>query len=339
MFNKTSVLEIQAFLESKPKVVIVMHRGPDGDAIGSSLGWYNLLKNQGIEATVVAPDPFPTFLKWMPGADDILVFETETEKSLVAIQNSDVIFCLDFNAPSRMGPAQTAIIDANKPIIVVDHHQEPAEFAQLYYVDSSASSTAELIYRLAKGLGWKANIDRNTAICLYTGIVTDTGSFRFPSTSPKLLRIASKLLETGMDHTEVYRNVYDSNSLNRLKLQGFALSEKLVCLEENSTAYISLSKEDLNRYNFQKGDTEGLVNYALSIEGINLAAFFAEKDGIVKISLRSRGNFDVNQLSRKHFNGGGHKNAAGGMSKDGLKETLERFEKISTEESSNIQKA
>lgn len=336
MFNKTSVSEIKSLLDQQPKVAIFIHRGPDGDAIGSSLGWQKLLSLKGIESTVIAPDPFPDFLKWMPGAADILIYEESNETCKKRVAEADVIFCLDFNAPNRAGEAEALINSFGKPIVVIDHHQQPADFAHVYYVDSKASSTAELIYRLAKGLGWKNDIERKAAICLYTGIVTDTGSFRYSSVSPKLMRIASKLMETGMDHTEVYRHVFDSNTLERLKLQGFALSEKLVLLENDATAYISLSAKELAKYNFKKGDTEGLVNYALSINGVNLAAFFSEKDGAIKISLRSRGNFDVNNLAREHFNGGGHQNAAGGRCEDSMENVLEKFRAVAHENSELI---
>jgi len=336
MFNKTAVLEIKALLEGCQKVTIIMHRGPDGDAVGSALGWKRILELKGIEAKVIAPDAFPDFLKWMPGADEIIIFERNPSKAKKIADESDAIFCLDFNAPKRAGDASELIARSKKPLVVVDHHQEPADFAHFYYVDSDASSTAEMIYRLCKGLGWKKDIERKAAICLYTGLVTDTGSFRFSSVTPRVMRIASRLMETGMDHTEVYRHVYDSSSLTRLKLQGFALSEKLVHLEDQATAYISLTAEELSRYNFKKGDTEGLVNYALSINGVNLAGFFAEKDGAIKLSLRSRGSFDVNKLAREHFNGGGHQNAAGGRCEESMDEVLKKFEGVAKENTDEI---
>lgn len=328
--------EIKSLLAGKPNIVIVMHRGPDGDAIGSSLGWYHILDNLGISATVIAPDAYPDFLQWLPGNEKVLIYEREKEKAQKAIDASDVIFCLDFNAPGRMGGLSEAIVNAGKKLVVVDHHQEPSDFAQAYYVDDTASSTAELIYRLAVELGVKSNVGQNAAICLYTGIVTDTGSFRFSSVSPSLMRIAADLMETGMDHTQIYRSVYDSNTEERLKLRGFALSEKMKVMKEIGVAYISLTAEDLASHKFKKGDTEGLVNYALSINGINVAAFFAEKDGIIKISFRSKGHYDVNQLSRKHFQGGGHVNAAGGKSDDSMEDTLKRFETIALEEGEAI---
>ncbi len=336
MLKINSLSDIQILLEPKPKVVIVMHRGPDGDAIGSSLGWYHILAKVGIESTVIAPDGYPDFLKWMPDNEEVIVYESNKEKAAKAVAQCDLIFCLDFNSPSRMGDLEKLITDSGKPMVVVDHHQEPADFADAYYVDDEASSTAELIYRLAKALGWKKQIDHSAAICLYTGIVTDTGSFRFASVSPKLMKIAAKLLETGIDHTEIYKRVFDSNTLERLRLRGFALSERLELLAGSTVAYISLTSADLHRFDFRKGDTEGLVNYALSIDGVEMAAFFAEKDGIIKISFRSKNNYDVNQFARSYFEGGGHKNAAGGKSELKMEETIGRFKTIVKEEKALI---
>lgn len=332
MRNLLTVERIAKFLSAEPKVVITAHRGPDGDAIGSSLGWKQILNNNGIEATVVVPDAFPDFLKWMPGADDILVFDMDVEKSQKAIDDSDLIFCLDFNSPARLGNLQSAIISAAKPMVVIDHHQEPEDFASGYYIDSTASSTAELIYRLAEALDLAMHIDYNAAMCLYTGIVTDTGSFRYSSTSPELLRIAASLLEKGIDHTVIYKEVFDSNTFNQLKLKGYALAEKLQVIPESATAFISLTEKELNKFQFRRGDTEGLVNYGLSIKGIALAALFMESDGIIKVSFRSKGHYDVNQFARLYFNGGGHINAAGGKMEGTMKAVLKYFrEKVETE--------
>ncbi len=336
MINTLTTEVIIKLLTPKPRVVITIHRGPDGDAIGSGLGWMHILANAGMEATVIAPDAYPGFLKWMPGNEKVLVYESQKEEAQKAIDAADLIFCLDFNSPGRMGNLAEAITSAQKPIVVVDHHQEPDDFAQGYYTDDNASSTAEMVYRLSEALQWEQHINHDAALCLYTGIVTDTGSFRFSSVSPQLLRIAASLIERGIDHTRIYREVYDSNTLERLKLQGFALSEKLKVMPGGATAYISLSENELKKYSFQKGDTEGLVNYALSIKNVGLAGFFAEKDGMIKISLRSKGSYNVNELARAHFDGGGHINAAGGRSLESMEATLARFEQIAREESAKI---
>jgi len=305
-----------------------MHRGPDGDAVGSSLGWSRLLRSVRIETTVVAPDAPPRFLQWLPGAEDILVFEHHPDEVKAALAACDTVFCLDFNAPGRMGNAADAVTGAGKPIAVIDHHRFPADFAQHYYVDDTSCATAEMIYRLSDELGWTNRIDSDTATCLYTGLVTDTGSFRYSSVGPGVLRIAAALLDTGMDHIEIYNRIFDSNRLDQLKLKGYALSEKTVVTGNGNAAYISLSEAELKRFHFHPGDTEGLVNYALGIEGVHIAAFFAEKDDLIKISLRSKGKIDVNELSRKHFGGGGHIHAAGGRSKLSLAETIKKFEGI-----------
>lgn len=324
----TNAQKIQDLLRANQKWVIVMHRGPDGDAIGSSLGWSKILRRMGMQTTVIAPDAYASFLQWLPGQEEILVFEKHGDKVREAVAACDAIFCLDFNAPDRMGDLQKVITEANKPIAVIDHHRFPADFAQAYYVDDTACATAELIYRLAVELGVEQHIDADTAVCLYTGLVTDTGSFRFSSVHSGVLRVAAALLETGMNHLEIYDQIYDSNRLDQLKLKGYALSEKMVLTGNGNAAYISLSKEELNRFNYRPGDTEGLVNYALSIKGVHLAAFFAEKEDLIKISLRSKGEVDVNLLAREHFEGGGHIMAAGGRSKLSLDETLAKFEKI-----------
>jgi phosphoesterase RecJ-like protein len=323
---------MQKLLAYRPKVLIVVHKNPDGDAMGSGLGWHHILGRAGLDSQVMVPDASPAFLNWLPGSDQVVVYERDAEKARSIIDSCDLICCLDFNAPDRMGDLADPILKSGKPMVVIDHHKAPAAFADAYYVDEKASSTSELIYRLTKSLNWRQHIDHISAICLYTGIVTDTGSFRFSSVSPKLMRVASRLLETGMDHTEVYRQIFDSNSLDRLRLQGFALSEKLVKIQGVGVAYISLTLPELQRFSFQKGDTEGLVNYALSLKGVELAAFFSEAKDYIKISLRSKGDVDVNQMARKFFSGGGHMNAAGGRSDLSMQETIAKFEKVARAE-------
>jgi phosphoesterase RecJ-like protein len=312
MITNTPIADIQKLLEAKPRVVVTMHRGPDGDAIGSSLGLYHLLGQMGIESTVIAPDAYPNFLQWLPANDQILVYESQKEAAQKAIDACDLIFCLDFNAPSRLADLEKSVTGAGKPIVVIDHHQEPAEFANYYYVDDAACSTAQMVYRLAEALNVVHLINHDAALGLYTGLVTDTGSFRFPSVTPEVMRMAARLMETGIDHSRIYYEIFDSNSEDQLRLRGYAISDKLVVISELNTAYISLTQEELQRFNFRKGDTEGLVNVALGVKGVHFAAFFSESDGMVKISFRSHGSFDVNQFARRYFDGGGHKNAAGG---------------------------
>jgi phosphoesterase RecJ-like protein len=326
MISNAPIEDIQKLLDAKPSVVIVMHRGPDGDAMGSSLGLKHILAQIGIKSTVIAPDAYPAFLQWLPGNGDVINFEVQKELAQHAIEACDLVFCLDFNAPSRLGDLEKSITEAQKPIVVVDHHQDPADFAQFYYVDDTASSTAQMIFRLADALGIADSITRDAALCLYTGLITDTGSFRYPSVTPEVMRIAAKLLETGIDHSRIYNEIFDSNSEDQLRLRGYAISDKLVVMREISTAYMTLTQQELQRFNFRKGDTEGLVNVALSIKGIHFAAFFSEGEGMIKMSFRSHGDFDVNQFARKYFDGGGHKNAAGGRYTGSMATAISMFE-------------
>jgi phosphoesterase RecJ-like protein len=275
---------------------------------------------------VVAPDQFPSFLRWLPGCEEVLVYEKQSKEVKEAVARCSALFCLDFNAPDRMGDLEETITSAGKPIAVIDHHRFPADFAEAYYTDDKASSTAELIYRLAVELDLDQYLDAISATCLYTGLVTDTGSFRFSSVNARVLHIAAALLDTGMNHLTIYDHIFDNNRLDQLKLKGYALSEKMVVTGAGQVAYISLNIEELKRFHYRPGDTEGLVNYALSIEGVHLAAFFSEKEDLIKISLRSKGQVDVNEFARKYFEGGGHIHAAGGRSRLSLAETIEKFE-------------
>lgn len=328
MLNTINTIKLKTLLDQKPKVLITMHKGPDGDAIGSSLGLFHFLKQRGVDAVIVSPDSIPKFLKWLPACDQIMDSERHSNKAKKAVKKCDIIFCLDFNHPSRLGPFQEIVMKSNKPKYMVDHHQDPDDFADQYFVDSDASSTAEMIYRLAAEMDETELINADSAICLYTGLVTDTGSFRFSSVTPAVMQIAANLMSTGIDHTRVYDEIYDNSSLDRLKLRGYALSEKTVVIANTGAAYISLSEEELERFHYQSGDTEGLVNYALSIEGIHVAGFFYERDGYIKISLRSKGQVEVNKISSALFDGGGHKMAAGGRSDLGLAETVAKFEAV-----------
>ncbi len=328
MTRISDVAEIKRVIDQGHTFSIIVHKGPDGDAMGSSLGWARILSGVGKQVQVITPDAFPHFLNWLPGCENVQVYDRDTREAEKSFADSDGVFCLDFNAPGRMGDAWEFLKGAGKPLIVVDHHQAPDSFANHYYTDDTASSTAEMIFRLASELGFENLVDQDVAYCLYTGLVTDTGSFRFDSVSPDVLRIAASLIETGMDHTRVYAEVYDSNTLSRLRLQGFALSEKLQVIEDGRVAYITLSADELAQFSFQKGDTEGLVNYGLSISGVRLAAFFSEKDGVIKISFRSKGQVNVNELARAHFNGGGHVNAAGGRGDGAMEETIEKFKSV-----------
>lgn len=327
--TKTEIAEIKNLLSTPKRIVIVPHKNPDGDAMGSTLGLMHYLKQYNHEAIVIAPNDYPDFLKWLPGDDTVLNFEMNAKKATRLIGDADVIFTLDFNAFHRTGQMEIPLSNANALKILIDHHQEPDDFATYMYSDVNICSTCQMVYHFIEMLEDTERIEAAIATCLYTGIMTDTGSFRFPSTTSTTHRVIADLIDKGAQNAQIHNNIYDTNSYNKLQLLGCALNN-LKVLPEYHTAYITLSQEELNTYNFKKGDTEGVVNYGLSVDGIKFAAIFIENqaEGIVKISLRSKGKFDVNRLARLHFNGGGHVNAAGGRSTLSLEDTIEAFTNI-----------
>jgi len=320
------IKKTRTLLQSSENIVITCHKGPDGDAIGSSLALYLYLKKQGKKATVIVPDDFPFFLKWLPDSEHIILYDADKEASNTIINNADLIFTLDFNALHRTGDMQEVLSNATAKFIMIDHHQQPDDYAEVTYSDTTICSTCQMVYHFIDALGDINTIDTDIANCIYTGIMTDTGSFRFRSTTSTTHRVIANLIDLGIDNAKIHQNVYDSNSYNRLQLLGKSLTN-LKVIPELNTAYISLSADEQNEFKAQKGDTEGVVNYALSLQGIKLAAIFKEDQntGLIKISLRSKGDFSVNEFSRAHFNGGGHTNAAGGASTLSLEETLEKF--------------
>lgn len=324
--TKQDIINIKKLLSTPKKIVIVPHKNPDGDAIGSTLGLYHyLLKNNHV-VHVITPNDYPAFLKWIPGEATILKHDSQTRACNALINDAELIFTLDFNALHRAGHMETVLAESNAIKIMIDHHQAPDDYAKYMFSDVSMSSTCEMIYHFIDMLGDTDKIDSEIATCLYVGIMTDTGSFRFRSTTSKTHEIIAHLIEKGADNTQIHANIYDSNSYNSIQLLGCALSN-LKVIPEYKTAYITLSQNELNSFDYKKGDTEGVVNYGLSLEGIVLAAIFIEdkQEGIIKISLRSKGDFSVNELSRAHFNGGGHTNAAGGRSEVSLQETVDKF--------------
>ena len=311
-FNKKAVEECRNLVDGANNIVITTHRSPDGDAVGSSLALFHFLKKSGKMVELIVPDPYPDFYHWLPGHENVVVYIENKEKAEALIDEADLIFSLDYNVLSRTGAMQQKLESCGKKFILIDHHQQPGEYPSVLFSDTSASSTAEMVYELIEALGAKELIDPAIGACIYTGIMTDSGSFRFPNVSQKTHRIAAELIGVGVDHSQIHQLVYDNNLVQRLQLVGYALSEKLVVVDSCKAAYIILSREELARFNFQPGDTEGLVNYALSVKGVNMAAFVREGNNIVKFSFRSKGKFDVNAFARKYFNGGGHTNAAGG---------------------------
>jgi len=324
--DKLIAQKAKALLKEPKKIVIIGHKNPDGDAIGSCLGLGFFLKNEGHDVQVIMPNDFPEFLKWLPGCESIIVHEKETDKSKDLIDSAEIIFTLDFNAFNRTGDIAPFLEKSKAEFILIDHHQQPDDYAKVIFSDTSMSSTAEMVFHFIDALEGKKSITSEIATLLYTGIMTDTGSFRFPSTTAITHRVIADLIDAGAINYSIHEGIYDSNSEDRMHLLGVAL-KNLEILPEYNTAYITMSQKELDDNNFKKGDTEGFVNYALSIKGIVLAIIFIEnkQENIVKMSLRSKGEFSVNNLARKYYNGGGHTNAAGGRSEKSLSETISEF--------------
>lgn len=318
--------ELKTYLSTPKNIVIVGHRNPDGDAMGSTLALYHYFSKKGHNPTVVVPNEYPEFLHWLPGSDTTYRFDWQNNQSQRAIGRSDIIFLLDFNALHRLGSdMQNTLEKYPNDFAMIDHHQQPDEFTYMYS-DTSICSTCQMVYHFLELMGDVEMIDADIATCLYTGIMTDTGSFRFRSTTSTTHRVIADLIDRGAQNDRIHSNVYDSNSYGRLLLLGQALSN-LKIFPEFKTAFITLTDEEKKRYNFQKGDTEGVVNYALSLKGIVFGVIFIEdaEQQIIKISFRSKGSFSVNEFARKYFNGGGHDNAAGGKSLESLDETIKKF--------------
>ncbi len=325
--NNSDISSLQDFFIKKRNIVIVSHSNPDGDAVGSSLALYNyfLLKNH--EVNVIVPNNFPDYLAWMKGSKNILIYNSKKNACKHLIENADVIFCLDFNALNRVDKLEEPLRKATAKKVLIDHHLQPElDSFDHAFSEIKVSSTAELIYDFITAFGNNELINIDIAACIYAGIMTDTGSFSYSCNYEKTYQITASLIKLGMDAEEIHNLVYDTFSENRLRLLGFCLSEKLKVIEDLSSAYIVLSKEELNRFNYQVGDTEGVVNYALSINNIKLAALFTEREGKIRISFRSKGEVDVNVFARTYFEGGGHRNASGAISYLSLNEAIKRFE-------------
>lgn len=329
--NTATILDLKKLLSNPKKIVIVPHKNPDGDAIGSSLGLYHFLKKTGHTANVIAPNDYPEFLKWIPGNEKVLIHDMDNVFSEDLISSADLIFTLDFNALHRCGQMGNPIAKSKAIKIMIDHHQQPDSYADYVYSDITMSSTCQMIYHFIEKIKGIDQIDIEIGEALYTGIMTDTASFRFPLTTSTTHKVIAYLIDIGVDKSKIHNAVYDTNSFGRLQLLGCAMNN-LRFLENHSTAFIYLTNKELDLHGFKKGDTEGLVNYGLSLKGVKLAAIFIEnkQESIIKISFRSKDDFDVNKFARNHFNGGGHKNASGGRSELNLEDTVTKFTNILT---------
>lgn len=324
--TKKDILELQSLLAQPKLIVIVSHKNPDGDAIGSSLALADYLRQKKHDVSVIMPNDFPDFLKWLPGSDTVLFYDKDQETCDNIINDAALIFTLDFNALSRVDTMESVLKKSDATFVMIDHHQAPDTYATYMYSDPSICATAQMVYHFLEMMQDTAMITREIAENLYTGIMTDTGSFRFSSTTSVTHRVVAELIDKGIDNAKIHQAVFDANSPERMQLLGVAL-QNLKILPEYKTAYITLSQEELDNHKHKKGDTEGFVNYALSVKDVVFAIIFIEhkEEGIIKMSLRSIGDFSVNEFARKYFNGGGHTNAAGGRSDRSLDDTVSYF--------------
>ncbi len=313
-------------LTTPKKVVITMHQKPDGDAMGSTLGLYHFLLQFGHEVTVISPTNWASFIAWMPGVIKVLDYERQTELSNELIKNANWIFCLDFNTLSRTKKMEEVLNDALAERILIDHHQEPQKEKFTYGIsNTSKSSTCEMVYDFIVNSGYAEKITNEVAQCLYAGVMTDTGSFRFPGTTASVHRMVAHLKELGLVHAPIHEALFDNGSEARLRFIGNVLLNRMEVFYEYNTALISIPQQDLIKFDIKTGDTEGLVNYPLSMEGIKFAAIIIDRGEERKCSFRSKGDFDVNTFARTYFNGGGHFNAAGGATFDSLEKAVDDF--------------
>ncbi|MDR2008874.1 MAG: bifunctional oligoribonuclease/PAP phosphatase NrnA [Bacteroidales bacterium] len=326
--NKDLISKIKIFEEKIKKaenIIILPHYNPDGDAIGSALGLYNILINYGKNVSVVSPTHFPDFLKWMPGAKKIRALGEKTKSDPNVFTDADLLIGVDFNALNRISNVAVRFSESNAYKILIDHHPDPENFTDIIFSDTSYSSTAEFVYEIISNSFLKEFLDKNVATCLYTGIMTDTGSFNFNSSNPNTYLVVAKLLELGINKDKIFDEVYNSFSVNRMRFMGHVLLNRMIVIPEMKTAYIYITAKDRKDFKEQFGDTENFVNMPLAIKGIIFSAIFIERDNFIKISFRSKGSFSVNDFSQKYFNGGGHINAAGGESHTSLQETTKKF--------------
>ena len=333
---KEKIINIKSVLQDSKNIVITVHKSPDGDALGSALALSGLLSQLNHNVTVVSPNSYPSFLFWMKGNENVLVFSEDIEESTKVTMDADIIFLLDYNHLSRIGDYSDIVRDSDAFKVMIDHHQEPdLDVADVIISDTSSCSTAQLLFSVIEKLGYKNLINKDIAECLYAGIMTDTGSFKFSSTTAETHKIIAQLIDFGADNSKVHDLIYDNYTIERTKLLGYCLNKKMETYQDLHAAIISITEEELKGFNFRKGDTEGVVNYALSVKGIIFAVFIVQKDGIVKLSLRSKGDFKVNEIAKKYFSGGGHINAAGGISdlsvNDTIKKVVEIFKKYKKE--------
>jgi phosphoesterase RecJ-like protein len=326
MLDLASLTEL---LDQPRKIVITTHHKPDGDAMGSSLGLYHYLIQLGHHAKVITPTDYPEFLSWLPGNEDVIIYTEALQQSAKLIAEADLIFCLDFNSLGRINEMGELVRESSAYKVMIDHHLEPEDFDDYRHWNINACAAAQLVYDFIVNVLHKTElINKDVATCLYTGILTDSASFRLPNTTSTVHRIVAELIDAGAVNWRIHELIYNSSSENRLRFLGHCLANRLEVLPEFNTAIIRVTKEDLAIYDVNTGDTEGIVNYALSIASVRLAAFIVDRKDRVKLSLRSKGEFPANDICKRYFEGGGHRNAAGGQSADTLEGTINKFKSI-----------
>ncbi len=325
LINKEVIKKLKDVLKNSSKILITTHLNADGDAVGSSLALASLLKKLGKDVRIMTPNDFPEFLRWLPGQDMIIIHLKKPKETQIWAEKADLIFSIDYNDPKRLKYAEKIILGSKAYKVLIDHHPNPVNFADLFISHTEFGSAAELVYYLIMELGFADLIDRDIATCLFAGIMTDTGCFSYNCSYPEVFNTIARLMEYGIDKDNIYNKIYDNYSESRMRLMGYCLNEKMRVVHDYNTAYIFLSMEELKRFDHSPGDTEGFVNLPFSIKGIRFSALFIEKKDHIKISFRSRGRFDVNDFSSKYFNGGGHLNASGGEWKQSSDETIKRF--------------
>lgn len=328
--------ELSKHLSQSDNILLVCHINPDGDAIGSQLALYHYLISKGKNPSMISPNYLQEFLRWMEGVDKIKIFIKERKICKDLIYKADLIIMVDFNQSSRLGEAEELILKSRAKKIIIDHHLNSKSFVDLLICDPRKCSTSELLHEIIREINNGSFMDRAYSEAIYVGIITDTGNFEHGSYTGNTFRVIADLLDSGIDKDRIFNLVFNNFSSDRMRLQGFSLNQRMVVLPEYCTAYIFLTKEDLSKFNYKKGDTEGFVNLPLSINGINFSALFIEKDGFIKLSFRSKGNFSVNEFAEKHFAGGGHLNAAGGEYYDSLENTLKHFLEVLKDDSRKI---
>jgi phosphoesterase RecJ-like protein len=327
IIHQSHIDHFEKWLERAENIVIVAHVSPDGDAIGSSLGLAHFLQSQEKNVNVIMPNAFPEFLQWMSGAKDILRYDKYKEYADQLIAEADIICCLDFNCLKRVDTMQEALAASKARKVMIDHHPYPDDFCQIVISHPEISSTSELVFRLICRMGAFEEITKEGAECIYAGMMTDTGGFTYNSNNAEIYFIIAQLLSKGIDKDEIYRKVFHTYSANRLRLMGYVLAEKMIVIPAFRSSLITLDAKDLEQFKAMKGDTEGFVNLPLQIKDVIFSAFLREdkEKGMIKISLRSVGNFPCNQVAAEFFNGGGHLNASGGEFYGTMEEAKERF--------------